>query len=152
MDQLRLRARMLRNHSTDAERHLWRRLRLDQIAGFKFRRQVPISGYVADFVCTKAKLIVELDGGQHAEQSDYDEQRTRTLEAKGYRVVRYWNDDVLLRTEDVLDDLLRTLMHCVQSTANSRAKSTPPQPSPLLRKREGANSNSDSDSGCEEAR
>ncbi len=138
MDQLRLRARVLRNHSTDAERHLWQRLRLAQIGGFKFRRQVPIAGYVADFVCAKVKLIVELDGGQHVEQSDYDGLRTRTLEAMGYRVVRYWNDDVLLQTQDVLDDLLRVLQRCVENKA--KAKSTPPQPSPSLREREGANS------------
>ena len=142
MDQLRLRARSLRNHATDAERHLWQRLRLAQFPGFKFRRQVPIAGYVADFVCVRVKLIVELDGGQHPTQSGYDANRTRALEKMGYCVVRYWNDEVLLRTDDVLEDLLRALRRCVESTVSSKVKSTPPQPSPSLREREGANGNS----------
>ena len=128
MDRMRLRARELRNDATDAERHLWRFLKLRQLAGLRFRRQVPVGACIADFVCPQLKLIVELDGGQHVEQADADAARTRDLECLGYRVLRYWNDDVLLRTEDVLDDILR------------HAKSTPPQPSPSLGEREGAKS------------
>ena len=126
MDRMRSRARDLRNEATDAERHLWRYLKLRQLGGFRFRRQVPIDGYVADFLCPRIKLIVELDGGHHAECKDADMARTRVLERLGYRVLRYWNDDALLRTEDVLGDILR------------HAQSTPPQPSPSLREREGA--------------
>ena len=131
MDASRLRARELRNQSTDAERHLWRHLRLHQLAGLKFRRQVPVVGYIADFVCPQVKLVIELDGGQHVAQADSDEVRTQALKKHGYRVLRYWNDDVLLRTEDVLDDILR------------HAKSTPLQPSSSLCEREGAKGNSE---------
>jgi very-short-patch-repair endonuclease len=90
MDKLRHRARDLRNNTTDAERALWRVLRGRQLQGFRFRRQVPIGGFIADFVCPQAKLIIELDGGQHAERSEYDAARTSRLEAMGYRVLRYW--------------------------------------------------------------
>ena len=138
MDALRQKARTLRNAATDAERHFWQHLRLKQLGGHKFRRQVPIAGYIADFMCLEMKLIVELDGGQHAEQSAYDAQRTRVLESEGYRVVRYWNDDAFLRTSDVLEDILRVLE---LAKDDSRIKSTPPQSSPALRAREEANSN-----------
>ncbi len=100
----------VRNHPTDAERGLWRALRGRQIDGFRFRRQVPIAGYIADFACPQAKLIVELDGGQHAAQERYDAARTLRLEAAGYRVLRYWNDDVLLRLEVVVEDIYRHLI------------------------------------------
>ena len=128
MDRMRLRARKLRHNATDAERHLWRHLNLRQLAGIRFRRQVPVGGFIADFLCPHVKLIVELDGGQHVERADADEVRTRVLMSLGYRVLRYWNDDVLSRTEEVLEDILR------------HAKSTPPQPSPSLCEREGAKS------------
>jgi very-short-patch-repair endonuclease len=109
MDALRRKARNLRNSATDAERCLWQHLRLKQLGGFKFKRQVPIAGFIADFMCCELKLMVELDGGQHLEQSDYDKRRSSVLEKHGYRVLRYWNDDVLLRTELVLEDILRNL-------------------------------------------
>ena len=143
MDTLRQRARKLRNSATDAEQHLWQHLRLKQLGGFKFRRQVPVAGYIADFLCHELTLIVELDGGHHVEQSAYDEQRTQILEAEGYRVLRYWNGDVFLRTSYVLEDILRAL-ELMQS--NSRIKSTPPQSSPALCAREEARSNSNSNS------
>ncbi len=109
MDALRLQARRLRNAPTDAERHLWYHLRRRELAGHRFRRQVPVGGYVVDFACPAARLVLELDGGQHLQQRDYDMQRTRRLQALGWRVLRYWNDDVLLRTEAVLEDILRAL-------------------------------------------
>lgn len=109
MDELRRRARHLRNHTTDAERHLWKHLRLRQLGGYRFRRQVPIAQCIADFLCPEARLIVELDGGQHQEQARYDGQRSRYLADLGYRVARYWSHDVLFRTHDVLDDVLRHL-------------------------------------------
>lgn len=137
MDTLRRKARELRNGATDAESHLWQRLRLKQLAGFKFRRQVPIAGYIADFLCPEAKLIVELDGGQHSDQIAYDERRTGVLQAKGYRVLRYWNNDALVQTEAVLEDILRAL---ASISSNGESNGTPPQPSPALRAREGDNS------------
>src|SRR5262245_51464417 len=97
MDVLKNRARELRNNATDAERALWRALRGKQLEGFRFRRQVPIAGYIADFLCPQARVIIEVDGGQHAEQQSYDEARTAKFAAQGYRVLRYWNADVLSR-------------------------------------------------------
>ena len=103
------RARGLRQTMTDAEQVLWRYLRNRQLSGFKFCRQHEIDRYIADFVCTEALLIVELDGGQHADQVEYDERRTQQLQAMGYRVLRFWNDDVLLNTESVLEVVMETL-------------------------------------------
>lgn len=143
MDELRRNARELRNGATEAESHLWQRLRLKQLAGFKFRRQVPVAGYIADFLCPEAKLIVELDGGQHCAQIAYDERRTGMLQAKGYRVLRYWNNEALVQTEAVLEDILRALTSISsdgKSKSYGKSNSTPPQPSPALRAREGDNS------------
>lgn len=120
MHTLRKRARILRNSATDAERCLWQHLRLKQLAGFKFRRQVPLHGYIADFVCVELKLIVELDGGQHSKQVAYDEVRTVVLGGAGYRVLRYWNDDVLLRTSEVLEDVLREI-EAIQGRSNNKS-------------------------------
>ncbi|WP_201316559.1 DUF559 domain-containing protein [Dyella sp. EPa41] len=105
-----IRARQLRNDATDAERRLWRYLRREQLAGCKFRRQFPIGVYIVDFICVPARLVVELDGGQHLEAQAYDARRTRVIEAAGYRVLRFWNDDVLLRTDAVLEEILRHLV------------------------------------------
>jgi len=109
MDANRRRARQLRKTMTEAEQRLWRCLRARQIEGFRFRRQVPIHGYIVDFLCPQAKLVVEVDGGQHAVQSGYDAQRTAVLEGYGYRVLRYWNHDVLQHPEAVAADLHRYL-------------------------------------------
>ena len=95
-------ARALRTNATDAERRLWRHLRQRQIDGFRFRRQQPIGPYFVDFFCPEAKLILELDGGQHTMREAADEARTEWLEARGYRVLRFWNNDVLQNTEGVL--------------------------------------------------
>jgi very-short-patch-repair endonuclease len=103
------RARALRSASTDAENHLWRYLRRENLAGFKFRRQHPIGGYIADFVCLPVRLVIERDGGQHLPLSEYDAARTRNIESRGFRVVRFWNDDVLQSTELVLEEILREL-------------------------------------------
>ncbi|MDE2307342.1 MAG: endonuclease domain-containing protein [Xanthomonadaceae bacterium] len=104
-----IRARQLRNESTDAERRLWYFLRRQQLAGYKFRRQYPLAGYIADFVCVPARLVIELDGGQHLDALAYDRRRTEVLQREGYRVLRFWNDDALLRTEDVLREIFRVL-------------------------------------------
>lgn len=121
MDTLRKRARTLRNTATDAERRLWQHLRLKQLGRFNFRRQVPLHGSVVDFLCVELKLVVELDGGQHAEQTVYDERRTGVLQSSGYRVRRYWNDDVLLRTTEMLEDILREL-EAIQGRGNCKSK------------------------------
>jgi very-short-patch-repair endonuclease len=89
---------------------------------------MPIAGYIADFACPQAKLIIELDGGQHQEQMQYDAARSRALAASGYRVLRYWNNAVMLEMESVVADIHRELTE----------RLTPPQPSPSLREREGA--------------
>ncbi len=104
-----IRARRMRNDGTDAERRLWYFLRRQQLAGHKFRRQYPLAGYIVDFVCVPARLVLELDGGQHLDALAYDQQRTEALQREGYRVLRFWNNDVLLRTEDVLAEIFRVL-------------------------------------------
>jgi very-short-patch-repair endonuclease len=102
-------ARRLRRSQTDAERVLWFRLRDRRLAGLKFKRQVPIDRFVVDFVCKDESLIIELDGGQHDESRARDANRTEILEAMGYAVLRFWNNDVLKNTDGVLDEILRTI-------------------------------------------
>ena len=94
-------ARKLRKNPTDAERRLWQELKRRQIGGVKFRRQQPIGNFIVDFVCFEPRIIVEVDGGQHAEQVAYDEQRTRWLKAQGYQVLRFWDNEVLANTDAV---------------------------------------------------
>ena len=89
------RARRLRKDPTDAERMLWSILRMRQVPGHRFRRQAPIGPYVVDFVCFENKLVIEVDGGHHAEQADHDAARTAWLESRGFRVMRFWNNEVL---------------------------------------------------------
>ena len=101
-------ARSLRRNSTDAERLLWQRLRNRQVDGLKFRRQAPIGPYVADFFCLKRNLIVEVDGGRHATAQDRDAARTAWLEARGYRVIRFWNNEVIGNIEGVVETIART--------------------------------------------
>jgi len=101
-ERLRPYARRLRRSETDAERKLWFRLRNRRLAGLKFRRQHPIGPFVADFCCTEARLIIELDGGQHALKRRSDTKRTAYLEGQGYRVLRFWNDEALSNTDAVL--------------------------------------------------
>ena len=94
--------RFLRQNATDAERVLWRRIRLRQLDGRRFRRQAPIGPFIVDFVCFDQKLVIELDGGQHAIQMEADNQRTLWLESQGFLVLRFWNGDVLRNTDGVL--------------------------------------------------
>ncbi len=105
-------ARHLRKNMTDAERFAWMRLRGRQIAGFRFRRQAPIGPYIADFVCFEAKLILELDGGQHAEQVGEDAARTRWFESEGFRVVRFWNHEVFQDWDVIEQELWRLDTQC----------------------------------------
>ena len=107
-------ARMLRKNQTDAERALWQRPRNRQLLGVKFCRQVPIKGYVADFAALEIKLIIELDGSQHIENKEADEIRTGFLQREGYKVIRFWNNDVLLRIDYVLEFIFQAVS-CRQS-------------------------------------
>ena len=102
-----LRARSLRHNATDAERKLWQELRMMKQEGRHFRRQVPLAGYIADFACHGCKLVVELDGGQHNGDANamQDRQRSEQLLRQGYRVVRFWNADVLTNLEGVIDTI-----------------------------------------------
>jgi very-short-patch-repair endonuclease len=100
------RAKTLRNNPTDAEQRLWQELRRRQIAAVKFRRQQPIGPFIVDYVCFQRRVIVEVDGGQHAEQVVRNEKRTRWLEAQGYLILRFWNNEVLANTEGVAQAIL----------------------------------------------
>lgn len=107
--ELKEAALFLRQNMTEAETRLWYHLRAKRLNGLKFRRQQRIGGYIVDFMCHEHKLIIELDGGQHAEQAEYDRIRTEFLNRQGYRVVRFWNHDVLQHTQSVLEEILQ---HC----------------------------------------
>ena len=112
-------ARTMRAAPTEAERRLWWHLRHRiPTPGTHFRRQVRIGRYIADFACHATRIVIEVDGGQHGQRSAADEQRTKVLEASGYRVLRYWNNDVLSNIDSVLDDIL------------SAITTTPPPPTP----------------------
>ena len=102
-------ARNLRSESTHAERKLWSRLRDRRFLGLKFKRQVPIDQFVVDFACVEAKLIIEVDGGQHDKRSAADRRRTEILESVGYLVLRFWNNDVLKNTDGVLEFIALTI-------------------------------------------
>jgi very-short-patch-repair endonuclease len=103
------RAKKLRQEMTPLERKLWARLRAHRMQGVHFRTQHAIGNYVVDFCAVSKKLIVELDGGQHLEQADYDQERTRFLESKGYRVLRFWNNDVTKDMDAVLNTIWEAL-------------------------------------------
>ncbi len=111
-------AKQLRSNSTDVERMLWRHLRSRQMTDFKFRRQQVIEPYIVDFVCLERKLVVEIDGGQHAERQKEDARRTAFLESAGFHVIRFWNNEVLANLDGV--------MSAIQGALN-----TPPHPGPL---------------------
>ncbi len=103
------RAKNMRADPTDAEKLLWEKLRAKRLNGHKFRRQMPIDSFIVDFACFKSKLVIELDGGQHDEQSSYDEFRTAVINQEGYRVIRFWNDVVFENTDGVLSTILSNL-------------------------------------------
>jgi very-short-patch-repair endonuclease len=98
---LRDRARAMRRDDTDAEAKLWNALRARRLGGWRWRRQVPKGSYILDFLCVEAGLVVELDGGQHTDQADYDARRTAHLEDLGLRVIRFWNSAVLENRDGV---------------------------------------------------
>jgi len=114
-------AKRLRNNATDVERKLWRHLRGRQLSGYKFSRQMPVAGYICDFLCRSTRLVIELDGGQHDLQTDEDRVRTRRIEAEGYRVIRFWNNEV----NDGLEGVLLRIAEALAESAASH-----PQPLP----------------------
>jgi very-short-patch-repair endonuclease len=99
------RARALRQQASEAEKALWKQLRGRRLSGFKFRRQVVIENYIVDFVCLEAWLVIEADGGQHMEQKKYDERRSRFLESKGFKLLRFWNHEILAELNSVLEQV-----------------------------------------------
>ena len=114
--------RRLRRHQTDAERCLWFKLRGRRLDGWKFRRQMSLNGFVVDFCCPDAKLVIELDGGQHVDQQAKDSRRTNNLETSGYLVLRFWNNDVLRNIDGVLEEISNTI---------NQQSFEPPHPTPL---------------------
>jgi very-short-patch-repair endonuclease len=97
--------RTLRNNMSDAEQALWNLLRGRQICGLKFRRQHPFGDYILDFVCLENKLVIGVEGGQHGQQEGYDEHRTQKLQAASFRVVRFWNNEVLKEIESIREKI-----------------------------------------------
>ncbi|MFN8387903.1 MAG: endonuclease domain-containing protein [Anaerolineales bacterium] len=130
----RTRAIELRKELTPAERKLWANLRGDQL-GVNFRRQHAIGNFIPDFVCIKKKLIIELDGSQHLEQEEYDEERTKYFETLGYKVIRFWNSDVMKN----MDGVIRAIIFALEGQSPSKdekeikiveGKCPPSRPSP----------------------
>jgi very-short-patch-repair endonuclease len=115
-------AKRLRREMTDAERLLWSKLRRKQMNGWHFRSQAPVPPYIADFACLELGLIVEVDGGQHNIDQERDERRTAWLKSKGYRVLRFWNNEVLQNLEGVLETIrLSTLPAPVSPRKNLKS-------------------------------
>ncbi len=102
-------ARNLRADSTDTERRLWQLLRAHRFLNYKFRRQQPVGPYIVDFICFDAKLVIELDGGQHAEAKELDQLRDDWLQSEGYRVLRVWNNELLENETGVMEKILEML-------------------------------------------
>jgi very-short-patch-repair endonuclease len=103
------RSRQMRKDSTPAEIRLWSHLRMKNVDGARFRRQYPIEGFIVDFCCLKDHLIVEVDGSQHAESVTYDDERTRLLERQGFRVLRFWNGDVMQNVDAMVEVIFEAL-------------------------------------------
>lgn len=113
------RSRELRKFATEPERLLWGKLRNRRLRGFKFRRQLWIGSYIVDFACIEAKLVVEADGSQHGENQEYDVRRDAYLKREGYRVVRFWNNDVTGNMDGVLDLIRAALSERVPSPSRA---------------------------------
>jgi very-short-patch-repair endonuclease len=104
-------AKALRTNFTDTERLLWKYLRAKQMQGCKFRRQEPIGSYIVDFVCQEKRIVIEVDGGQHSTENKRDNKRDKWLKGQGYKVLRFWNNEVLANTEGVLEVIRDCLNH-----------------------------------------
>src|SRR5438876_12095670 len=131
-------AKRLRRDETDAERKLWMRLRDRQLNGLKFRRQQPIGRYIVDFFCPESRLVIELDGGHHTLQIGADQRRTDFLTKAGYRVLRFWDNEVLTEPEAVLQRIADELNHPSPLPSPSRGEGDakrPPHPSLSLQGR-----------------
>ena len=107
--RLTILARNLRRSQSDAERILWSRLRRSQLNGVRFRRQQPVGNYIVDFISFEKRIIIEIDGSQHIELTKNDRARTEYLVSRGYRVIRFWNTDIMQNIEGVIDEILNTL-------------------------------------------
>jgi very-short-patch-repair endonuclease len=116
----------LRANQTDAEKHLWHQLRNRQLAGFKFRRQLSLPPYIVDFACLECRLIIEVDGGQHANEVIYDTERSEHFLKQGYRVLRFWNNEVLGNLNGVLERVLQEL-----NITTPHSSPLTPHPGPL---------------------
>lgn len=110
-------ARKLRKELTPAERKLWAYLRGDKLEGINFRRQHAIGNYIVDFCSPKAKLIIELDGSQHLEQQEYDKERTQFLESQGYKVIRFWNNQVM----NEMDGVILAIIHALEENQKGQS-------------------------------
>jgi very-short-patch-repair endonuclease len=120
------RARDLRRAQTDAEKKIWDCLKGGRLHGVKFRRQFPIGPFFADFCAAKESLIVELDGSQHLQMMARDEQRTKYLENLGYRVVRFWDNEALASTDEVIEEIGRLLKDPLASPRPRAGGASPP--------------------------
>lgn len=111
MNEKNILARILRKNQTSQEAKMWKILRNFQMQGLKFRRQYPIGNYIFDFICKEIKLIIEIDGGQHNEPNniEYDKIRTKFIESKGYRIIRFWNCDIDNNIEGVYQRILEEI-------------------------------------------
>ena len=121
MRRITTKARELRSNPTEAEQVLWGCLRRRQVNGCRFRRQAPIGMYIGDVLCFEKKLVVELDGGQHLTNREYDLQRTAWLESQGFRVLRFWNSEVFNSLEAVKESISRALTR--QTEAHPKSSS-----------------------------
>ena len=120
-------AKALRSNMTDAERRLWYLLRAHRFSGYKFKRQIPIGRYIVDFVCLAERLVIEVDGGQHA-GSESDLRRDQWLEDQGFRVLRFWNNEVLNNTDGVLEVILGHLGRSSSAPSPGATVVAPPSP------------------------
>lgn len=128
------RARAFRKTMTPAENRIWYYLRNRRLNGYKFVREYAIGIYIADFVCRQQKVIVEIDGGQHGDAVDYDNERTKFLESCGYKVLRFWNDEVFTNINEVLNAILMEL----EVVGDSRPSPPAPLPAQKARRERGA--------------
>jgi very-short-patch-repair endonuclease len=125
------RARELRQNMTLAENRMWYFLRNRRLKGYKFVREYVIDGYIADFACREKKLVIEIDGSQHIDAAEYDQQRTKYLNSLGYKVLRFWNNEVLSNIEIVLNTIVRTIDNEPPENTLIR-RCAPPSPQGLM--------------------